>query len=335
MEKTCARNKPSLGYKVELVPENQAMRALSVAVLTWVSSWDIRCGAVRCSAVRCGGVVWCERSQGRWQGTGPTKQFIRRQKCTRSNREPERPMRISPWFFKEKRSVCSWGWWKGAHRAWAAGSLRLRRCSHVHSQFINTREVILQITKEVELVFHNNPTGLFSIRGIQVKKYILVSNMKMASKKFQLSSMLVFRKSTDESSATHSISFCILLDLTAPLKGHEPCTQRWESKSFFEREGGREAPPKMDGFQGRYQDGLPMIMDPYEMKCYRYMTHNPGACSSLAKLESHGWWFMFPATVRSSQGLDTTILSPTVAKLIFSLSRRHQEVSKNPVSYAF
>lgn len=29
-----------------------------------------------------------------------------------------------------------------------------------------------------------------------------------------------------------------------------------------EREGGREAPPKMDRFQGRYQDGVPMIVDP-------------------------------------------------------------------------
>lgn len=159
--------------------------------------------------------------------------------------------------------------------------------------------------------------------------------MKMTSKKFQLSSMLGFRKTTDESSATHSMSLCILLDLTAPLKGHVPCTQRWESKSCFEREGGREAPPKMDGFQGRYQEGLPVIMDSYKIKCYRYMTHNLGACSSLAKLESHGWWFMFPVTVLSSKSLDTTILSPTVAKFIFSLSRKLQEVSKNPVSYAF
>ena len=33
--------------------------------------------------------------------------------------------------------------------------------------------------------------------------------------------------------------------------------------------------------------------------------------------------------------LDTTILSSTVYKLIFSLSRRLQEVSKNPISYVF
>lgn len=287
----------------------------------------MRCDAVRWGAVRCGvnGV----------KGDGKEQVLQSNSSAGKNAPEARENQGISPWFFKEKRSVCSWGWWKGAHRAWAAGSLRLRRCSHVHRQFINTREVILQITKEMELVFYNNPTGLFSIRGIQVKKYILVSNMKMASKKFQLSSMLAFRKSTDESSAAHSISFCILLDLTAPLKGHEPCTQRRESKSFFEREGGREAPPKMDGFQGRHQEGLPMIMDPYEMKCYRYMTHNPGACSSLATLESREWWLMFPATVLSSQGLDTTILSPTVAKFMFSLSRRPQEVSKNPVSYAF
>lgn len=158
--------------------------------------------------------------------------------------------------------------------------------------------------------------------------------MEMTSRKFQLSSVLVFRKTTEESSATHSIFFCILLHLTAPLKGHEPCTQRWESVFLSER--GREgSTPKMDGFQARYQKGLPMIMDPYEIQRYRYMTHSPGAYFSLAKLESHGWWFMFPATVLSSKDLDTTILSATVAKLIFSLSRRLQEVSKNPVSYAF
>lgn len=135
------------------------MRALSVAVLTWVSSWDIRCGAVQCGV---NGV----------KGDGK-EQVLQSNSSAGKNAPEARENQGDPWGYlhgSSRSSVCSWGWWKGAHRDGAAGSLRLRRCSHIHRQFINTREVILQITKEMELVFNNNPTGLFSIRGIQVKK---------------------------------------------------------------------------------------------------------------------------------------------------------------------
>lgn len=147
MEKACTRN------KVEPVPERRLWEGLvySCFNLSVLLRHQVRYCVVQCVDVRTE-----SREMGRNQVLQSNSSSGKNAPESRQN--PWGSLHGSSW--RSVHSVCSWGWWKGAHRAWAAGSLRLRRCSPIHRQFINTWEIIFQITKEMELVFNNNPHRL-------------------------------------------------------------------------------------------------------------------------------------------------------------------------------